>query len=413
MKLTVTSGDGLGDFILRLPWLLAMIRHGWRLQVVVRESTAELARLAGLDADIVTLRQSPYSKEVRRQRRPFRREFEAVRKFGPDILFFGPSQPCFLEEQTARNFRDVRQGGFWMEGGFWPGEGLTEPRDFARNHHFRVAIEFSDNETLRNAKAAEFFLGAQAAFELVPFRFSAEALDLPPAKTAQPYLACSPGYREGDYFQGWGSANWSRELALLAKSTDRDFVFVGADSEVVSNQSIFAGLGSSRRYKNLTGKLRTLRELLGVLAGAEACVVKDSGPMHLAAALGKPLIAVFGGGTWPRFFPEGSPAVALTSSVPCRACDWRCHLSEPACVTGLPAGCLTEAWGLLQTLRAPQVRILEYSPRPEVAALLRPADGYPARQHGLRRERLREERKRLMRPWWRKWFNASAQCVYA
>ncbi len=56
------------------------------------------------------------------------------------------------------------------------------------------------------------------------------------------------------------------------------------------------------RFLNLTAKT-TLPELLPLIAGARLCVCNDSGPMHLAAALGTELVAIFGPTPPERFGP--------------------------------------------------------------------------------------------------------------
>lgn len=399
MKITITSGDGLGDFVLRLPLLRALVANGARLQILVRRPTADLADLAALDAQIVVLRHSPYSKEARRVRYPFLREFRMVRAFAPDHVFFGVSQPSFLEEQALTNLAGLRIGGFRLRDGFWPGEGLEDPADLAARYDYCVDIEFGDSEPERNAKAAKFFLGSEAAADLPAFQFSRDFVgSLQPRD--QDYIVVNPSRRPGDYFPGWGEENWIREIAPLAENFR--LVFVGNEAEVGSNARILARLPRPAVHTDLTGKIADLRGLCRVLEGGNTYVGKDCGVMHLAASLGKPVLAVFGGGHWPRFLPRGTKAVVLTVRVPCRGCDWRCHLPEPACVTGLPDGCLSEAWRLLQTLQPAEVKVLEQAPRPKVDGLLRSANGYPSAQHVLRRDRLRREREQRMRPWWRR-----------
>lgn len=404
MRLSVTCPDGLGDFILRLPWLQAMVASGWELQIIARAPTLELARLAGLSADHVPIRRNPYGKEARRIRYPFRRELAAVTAFQPDYVFLGPSQPSFFEEQTVESLPSLRVGGFRLTSGFWAGEGLLDPRELAARYSFGVEVEPDDNERRRNAKAARFFLGDDLASELPPFRFSPDFIaSLERGEGIG--IVVNAAYREGDYFRGWGEDNWSRELETIA--AHHPLTFVGTAAEAASHSRIAAGLTKGTGHRDLTGQSSDLRSLCSILAAGEAYIGKDCGVMHLAAALGKPVLAVFGGGHWPRFLPVGSKAVILTARVSCRGCDWRCHLPEPVCVRGLPAGCLAKAWQQLQMMEPNESKVLELAPTDDQARLLRPAGDHPSQGHMERRAFLSRERDTFLRSPWRRWVLAS------
>jgi heptosyltransferase-2 len=76
---------------------------------------------------------------------------------------------------------------------------------------------------------------------------------------------------------------------------------------------------------DVTGET-TLVQVAGVMAAAEACVSNDSGAMHIAAAVGTPLVALFGSTNEYETAPltrEGRRAVVLTASVWCRPCMLR------------------------------------------------------------------------------------------
>ena len=72
---------------------------------------------------------------------------------------------------------------------------------------------------------------------------------------------------------------------------------------------------------NLCGKL-SVSELLAVINSADVVISNDSGPMHIAAALKKPQIAIFGA-THPAlgFAPLNQKAVVLAANIPCQPCS--------------------------------------------------------------------------------------------
>jgi len=67
----------------------------------------------------------------------------------------------------------------------------------------------------------------------------------------------------------------------------------------------------------------TLRESYGVLARAAVAIGPDSGPMHLAAAAGTPVVSLWGATTPARSAPAGSQDLVLVGRVTCAPCYLR------------------------------------------------------------------------------------------
>lgn len=86
---------------------------------------------------------------------------------------------------------------------------------------------------------------------------------------------------------------------------------------------------------DLTGRT-TLLEAVDLLGLATAVVSNDSGLMHVAAALGLPLVAVFGSSDPGHTPPLDERAVALSLNLPCSPCFARnCPLGHLQCLEGL------------------------------------------------------------------------------
>jgi ADP-heptose:LPS heptosyltransferase len=83
----------------------------------------------------------------------------------------------------------------------------------------------------------------------------------------------------------------------------------------------------------------SLPSLLALLAGARGVVSSDSGPLHLAAALGVPLVAVFGPTSPGKTGPWTPNSRVLQLSLPCVPCASRvCRNAEPmACLEQISA----------------------------------------------------------------------------
>jgi hypothetical protein len=72
--------------------------------------------------------------------------------------------------------------------------------------------------------------------------------------------------------------------------------------------------------------------LAALLEAARFYLGNDTGPMHIAAAVNTPVVAIFGGGTWPRFIPEGDNSVAIAGAMPCFGCGWDCIFEDAPCM---------------------------------------------------------------------------------
>ena len=70
---------------------------------------------------------------------------------------------------------------------------------------------------------------------------------------------------------------------------------------------------------DLVGRTR-LRELAALVDLANQVVCHDSGPLHIAAALGKPTVAIFGPTNWLRTGPYGPTAVVVSHPIQCAPC---------------------------------------------------------------------------------------------
>jgi heptosyltransferase-2 len=98
-----------------------------------------------------------------------------------------------------------------------------------------------------------------------------------------------------------------------------------------------------------------LNEFMSLINRCDCFVTNDSGPMHIASALGVPVVAIFGP-THPNlgFSPIGSANVVLTANVECSPCslhgEKKCHEKSRYCMDLIEPEMVTDAVGkLLQT----------------------------------------------------------------
>jgi ADP-heptose:LPS heptosyltransferase len=105
---------------------------------------------------------------------------------------------------------------------------------------------------------------------------------------------------------------------------------VGGPAESRSYPEFYSALAGSNII-NLTGRT-TLPQLLKILSFSRLLVSGDSGPMHLAAALGRPTVALFGPTSPQRTGPYGTRSAVLFGRCPRGPCfRERCALGRAGC----------------------------------------------------------------------------------
>lgn len=138
----------------------------------------------------------------------------------------------------------------------------------------------------------------------------------------------------------WETKQWRpagfAEVARHFVAKGRPVVLVGSRSEIATCREI---AGSAPGALDLSGKT-TLSELAAVMSRAAVAVTNDSGPMHLAVALDRPVVSVFGptDAVWigPYRQPEGVVSADLTCA-PCYLRRLRDCPHDHACMAGVPA----------------------------------------------------------------------------
>src|SRR5204862_2827407 len=105
---------------------------------------------------------------------------------------------------------------------------------------------------------------------------------------ADPVLAIAPG-------SIWGTKRWTQEgfaqLAQKAAARSLRPVLVGSPGEEALCRTI-AGLAGNETP--VLAGTTDVRDLIAIVARDEALVVNDSGPGHVASAVGTPVVAIFG-----------------------------------------------------------------------------------------------------------------------
>jgi lipopolysaccharide heptosyltransferase II len=170
----------------------------------------------------------------------------------------------------------------------------------------------------------------------------------------RPILAIHPGAL-------WPTKRWPIEkFAEIARNFDGSVVVVGSAGERALAARIVDGSASRKQpIVNLAGET-TLKQLAALLGAVDVLVSNDSGPMHLAAALGTPVVGIFTC-TSPRLSgPAGTIHELVSTTVACAAsyhksCPrWgRSHLG---CMSELPVERVSDALARILERRLNEAR---------------------------------------------------------
>jgi heptosyltransferase-2 len=136
---------------------------------------------------------------------------------------------------------------------------------------------------------------------------------------AATWIGLNPGAAYGTA-KRWLPDRYAALGDLLRRETGASIAIIGGAAERALGDRIAEGMSSPPRV--LSGET-SLPELMGVLSGLRLLVTNDSGPMHLAAALGIPVVAVFGPTDWRETAPVGTSHRLVREHVECAPCGLR------------------------------------------------------------------------------------------
>jgi ADP-heptose:LPS heptosyltransferase len=150
-------------------------------------------------------------------------------------------------------------------------------------------------------------------------------------------IALHPGSGAYSVARRWPAERFADVARALHEETRATFVLVGDAEERTLHDAILAQLGYPPWTVSAAGAT-TPKQLAAALARCTLFIGNDSLPMHLAAAAGVPVVAVFGpsnAAAWAPWTPgkQGQSIVVRRTDLACSPCFYRGH------ELGTPQGC--------------------------------------------------------------------------
>jgi heptosyltransferase-1 len=324
VKVLIVRTSALGDVVQALPVLNALRRHlpaatiGW----VVEEWIAPvLEDHPGLDR-LLPVRLRAWGREpfARRTRRELAAFWRALRDFAPDVVLdlMGNHKAGAIAALTfasrriglARPFRREPSSALWISEGVAP----RGPHAVDRMLSVLDALGLP-------AEPAQF--GGDKIFRAAPAEVGEDL-----AADPEPFVLihAGAGWANKIYPAAW----WGRVAQRIEEETGLPArVAVAQGEEELAAQVVAASAGSARAVP--AGDLRTLAALL---RRARLVLGGDSGPTHLAHALGTPILMLMGPTDPARHGPYGALDRALWKELPCSFCHQRLD-STKGCLLAL------------------------------------------------------------------------------
>lgn len=162
-------------------------------------------------------------------------------------------------------------------------------------------------------------------------------------------IGINPGATYGSA-KRWYPDRFAAVAQDLAKSWQAAVVITGGPGETAIAADIEQGLYGN--CANLAGKM-TVRELMALIKRCGFFITNDSGPMHVAAAFGVPLVAVFGSTDHTTTYPLARYAMVVRETVDCAPCLKRECPTDHRCMTAVtPAAVIAAATELKRRIDA-------------------------------------------------------------
>jgi len=316
MKILIIRLSAIGDVVHTLPAVHLLKKHlpGCRITWVVEEAAADLiAGYEGIDDVFVSKRKS-WQRALRTGSAPAACNEAAafVRKLRSE------------EYDLVLDFQGLFKSG--MISGLARGKrkiGFAHAREGATLFYTEKAPapDFNDHAITRHRGLLRYLGIRDEATLFSPLWGASEEKNVlkllggHAAQSAGPLIIVHPR-------AAWPNKCWDalRVAALcdrLCKKYAARIVFAGSAAEQINVSAIIAGMAEPAI--SLVGRT-SLRELACLLARSSLMVAMDSGPMHLACAVGTPVVALFGPTAPWRTGPFGSRYTVIRKELACSPC---------------------------------------------------------------------------------------------
>jgi len=333
MKIIVRAPNWVGDCVLAIP-ALKSLRRGFpqaEIWVAAKAGAGDLFTVNGLADATVDLPEDNGWRGLRQASRKVRElSFDSglllTNSFGSALFFYLSGIP--------------ERWGYAADGrSLLLTKPIPRPKSSAPRHQLHYYLDLVAGLGLQTP-APELKIGLPAK-DLEAARDRLDRLGIDPSR---PLVALCPGAGYGPA-KRWPAESFAAAAALIQERHGAEVLVIGSASEADIAGAIRKEM--ARQPHVLTGST-SLRELMGVLARSTLVISNDTGPMHLANALGVPVVGIFGPTDPAVTGPFAPPSRVVKKDVPCWPCYYRRCPLDHRCLTlitpGEVAGAAESLW---------------------------------------------------------------------
>jgi lipopolysaccharide heptosyltransferase II len=321
--------DSMGDVLMTTPAMRALKNGGGRRVTLLASSAgAAIARFLP-EVDEAIEFTAPWMKPPGATREADRRIISALerRRFDAAVIFTVYSQSplpaaylCYLAGIPLR-LAHCRENPYQLLTD-WVAE--PEPQLLLR-HEVRRHLDLVAHIGCRATDQRLAFAVPRAARRTLAAARAEAGVDCD-----RPLVVVHPGASAPS--RRYPAASYARAMDLLAARSDTTVVFTGVRDEVALVSGIREAM--TRPSHSLTGRL-SIAELGALIERAALLVSNNTGPVHIAAALGTPVVDLYAL-TNPQHTPWQVASEVLYADVPCRYCYKSvCPAGHHGCLTGV------------------------------------------------------------------------------
>jgi heptosyltransferase-2 len=322
MKIVVRAPNWIGDSVLALP-AIESIKHNFpdaELWIAANDWVLELFAASGLATGVIPLPSSADLKHLRDAARTLKgRSFETA------ILFTNSFVSAFLFYLAA-----VPQRWGYSTDGRGPllTHRVRRPDSTAPRHQVWYYLDLISGLGIKPLRPELRLSVPDGEKDAARRRLLSLGID-----PGRPLVILSPGASYGPA-KRWPPSRFAELAALFQQRKQAQILIIGAAAEEEIAAAICSSMDDAPAV--LTGQT-TLSQLLGLVGQATLVISNDTGPMHLANALGVPVVGIFGPTDPAVTRPFEQPSTVVKKDVPCWPCAYRTCPYDHRCMMTIEA----------------------------------------------------------------------------